>query len=167
MTMDIKNNLPFIVISKVYSPWKTIWFHTCFIDLLSSMSVNTLRPKQMIQISNLKCQISLQTCFLRVQFTINQHWFRWWCFGVNQTTSNFYTDDGQFDWPVCAALGLEGLNKYYYKNKDTNKHAICELFNGMACHMGDVWKKWMKLIIMNIWFNIVCYRGSYVIPQNL
>jgi len=46
--------------------------------------------------------------FTRVQFTIIQHWFRWWL-GADQMTSHYLNQWWLFYWRIYASLGLNEL----------------------------------------------------------
>ena len=88
---------------------------------IGTWKVNTLRPRQMDAISQttflsafswmkifelrLKFHWSL---FLRVQWTIFQHWFRWWL-GAVQATSHYLNQWWLIYWHIYASLGLNEL----------------------------------------------------------
>ena len=53
--------------------------------------------------------------FLRFQFTIFQHWFRWWL-GAGQATSHYLNQWWSVYWRIYASLGLNELTHWFLGN---------------------------------------------------
>ena len=86
--------------------------------------VNTLRPRQMVAISQTTLSIAFSwmkmlefrlrfhwNLFPSFQLTIFQHWFRYWL-GAVQVTSHYLNQWWLVYWRIYASLGLNELTNY-------------------------------------------------------